>query len=160
MTTRLAPAELAAIGSVAQEWARLEGHVHILISGMIGGPLGRAGLVGPAMGSKLSFEFAAGLATAYFPAGKESARQAVAKFMQRAAKLAPRRNEVVHQIWVPGDKPGQVKSFGLKVRHEIKISAGSSSAQEFLELAKEIEGLAADLLQFLEEHSLFPAEMP
>lgn len=150
----LTESELAAIGRVTQEWARLEGAVHLLISGMIGGPLIKAGLVGPSMGSKLAMEFAAALATAHF--SDVARHKAVAKLTERGSKLAARRNDVVHQIWARGKRPHELVAFGLKVRNTIKLSVGPSSAKEFTHLANEIKALSRDFDSFLEANGLYP----
>lgn len=156
----LTESEYAAIGRVAQTWAFYEGCVNLLIGGMLGGGTNQSALVGPAMGSRLAMEFAAGLATAAL-SKKDAA--VVGKLMKRGGGLASRRNDVVHQMWVRGEKAGKLAPVGLKVRQQIKLAGGHSTEKEFLALSREIEDLIRELLRFLQAHDMFElllAELP
>lgn len=155
-TAELTEREFAAIGRVAQSWARLEGTLNLLVTGMLGGPVRTSALVVPSMGSRLAAEFAAGLASMYFAESEEDKLAAVVKLTRRHGKLAPRRNDAVHQMWTRGSQPDSLKPYGIKVRETVKIATQEAKASEFIQLAKEIDQLTGDLFQFVQENGLLP----
>lgn len=144
--------EFAAIGKVAQQWARLEMQVHLLITGLLGHSNPHHMLVGPAMGSRLAFEFAAGLASLVFEDMPQ--KDAAAKLMSRAGGLASRRNTVLHSPWGRGKNSKSLVPLGLKVRQTIQDLGPPQSETAFLALASEIHALSVDIWRFAQESGL------
>lgn len=132
--------------------------VHLLIAGMLPNEKGHSFLVGPAMGSKLAMEFAAGLGSLFFT--KEVDKKAIAKLMQRGAGLASRRNTVVHSAWGRGKKPAALEPLGLKVRSTVRDLGQALSEKAFVDLADEIHALSRDVSHFAQARGLSLRKSP
>lgn len=146
--------ELRAIGLIAQEWALFESLIHRIITKFLGAEEHKGDMVGVAMGSKLSIEFTSAIGYTVFTPDDAEAFQ---KLMERSGKLASKRNDAVHLVWVRSDEdPTKLSPVGLKVRHTIKIATGDTSYQAFESLAQEIYYLGCEIAAFLRKRDLWP----
>jgi hypothetical protein len=72
----------------------------------------------------------------------------------KAAKLAEKRNELLHSLWFP---PQELGGFLIQLKEDSQIFGQQRNPGEILTLTKEIEALRDEISSF--QTSLSPAEI-